>query len=404
MLSVLLKFFSNAVPHIDLSEDSSVCKLEFLECDDFFYRYRGASQKDLLVWMYQLSRLDSGKEISTEDSENLYRRLWLEARNNNWIGDTELTYGVFQDFLYRYMITEKFNTPYYEGLVLDSNEINVRNFSDPDVISTYEGNLFEHILKLKSKKTRSKHETAVLNILTGYYQEFKNVKTEIVRMNHPANKFPKMPESIRQAILDNNLNEVLSSVTYDYSHDTSNRRFNVVTGASKLNGDVIQPGQVIDFMYELSDKKWYDYKWGWVILEGISQWQLGGGLCGSATLIYNPSWKAGLEIVTRYPHSLYYSSLYPENGVGLDATIYRNSHKNLRIKNNTNSPIIYYVEDDTENENVSVYLIGNSPYEKVEVEGPIQINRTTYKWVRKMYYSDGTVNAEELISKYGAIY
>ena len=213
-----------------------------------------------------------------------------------------------------------------------------------------------------------------------------------------------MPEEIRQAIIYNNLNEVLSSVSYDYSKDISNRRYNVIHGASKLSGDIIQPGAMIDFMYELGDNSWWDYKWGWVIINGEGKWLLGGGLCGSATMIFNSSWTAGLQIIKRYPHSLYYTSLYPEGGIGLDATIYRNSHKNLKIRNNTNTPIIYYVEDNKEAQTVTVYLIGNSPYKNIELEGPIKVDRTTYKWIRRMENFDGTVNIEELVSKYGAVY
>ena len=53
---------------------------------------------------------------------------------------------------------------------------------------------------------------------------------------------------------------------------------------------------------------------------------------------------------------------------------------------------------------LTVNLIGNSPYKSVEIEGPIQINRTTYKWIRKMENFDGTVNVEELVSRYGGVY
>ena len=171
---------------------------------------------------------------------------------------------------------------------------------------------------------------------------------------------------------------------------------------SRSDPEIYMPGDVMDFMEELSDKNWWDYKWGWVIINGASEWLLGGGLCGSATLVFNPSWKAGLQIIKRYPHSLYYDELYPE--VGLDATIYRGSHKNLKIRNNTEDPIIYYLEDDPDRQVVTLYIIGNSPYKNITIEGPIKVDRTTYKWIRRMEKPDGTVNTAELVTKYWGVY
>ncbi len=405
MLSILLRAFPKASDDIDLSSDVSICTLEFLNRSKYFYRYRNASQRDLLIWSYQLDRLNSGKKISTKDSEALYKDIWLEARSNNWLKSIEITHYVFQNFLYKYLTSKKFlDYPFYEGLVLEADDINVKNYNDINDLPIYQSNLFEHLLTLKSKRLRSKTEDNALKLLTSYYQSFKNLESEIYELNHPLNKLPNMPDDIRQAVIYNNLNEVLSSVSYDYSKDISNRRYNVIHGASKLSGDIVQPGAIIDFMYELGDKNWWDYKWGWVIINGEGKWLLGGGLCGSATMIFNPSWKAGLQIIKRYPHSLYYNSLYPAGEIGLDATIYRNSHKNLKIRNNTNSPIIYYVEDNKDAQVVTVHLIGNSPYKSIEIEGPIEINRTTYKWIRRMENFDGTVNIEELVSKYGGVY
>ncbi len=406
VLRVLLKFFPDAIDElIDFKSNSEICDLPFLNCGNRFFAYQPISQKEFLIWVYQLDRLNDGKSVSNESRDTLYRRLWLDARGNNWLENGDFTYKIMQEFLYRYQIAQKLNyNTYYEGLVLDISEINTRNFSDIYDVLSYKSNLFKHILELKAVRNRSKIQNKLLNYLNEYYLSFKELEDELRIQRHPLNKIKNLPGYIRENIRRHDLNEVLAEVSYNYSGNIANRKYNLIAGANKLNGQVIESGEVMDFMYELSDKNWWDYKWGYVIVNGQDEWLLGGGLCGSATMIFTPSWLAGLQIIKRYPHSIYYHSLYPEESLGLDATIYRGSHKNLKIRNNTKSPIIYYIEDDSENQILTTYLIGNSPYKSINIEGPIKIDRTTYKWIRRMEKPDGTVNTEELVTRYGAVY
>ncbi|MBU0578071.1 VanW family protein [Patescibacteria group bacterium] len=403
VLSVLLEFFPDAAPSIDINDDESICSLEFLDCYNHFYGYRNVTQKEFLMWFHYLSSMHNCLYL---DGDPTYNDLWLDARNNNWLTGNQVTYGVFEDFLYRYKVSDEFlGHPYYDELVLNTDEINPYNFSDLRALPEHQSNIFEHILELKSQTKLSDEEDEALERLNEYYDHFKGLEDEIREMLHPFNQISNLPDDIKAKIVEHNLNEILGQVNYNYSTNIENRKHNLVTGVSKMNGKVWMPGDVIDFMEVLGDDGgWWDYKWGWVIFGGREEWQYGGGLCGSATIIFTPSWQAGLEIITRYPHSSYYRSLYPEQSLGLDATIYRGSHKNLQIQNNTESPIIYYVENNAENEVVTVYIIGNSPYKSIEIEGPIQTASTTYKWIRSMEKEDGTVNTEELVTHYWAVY
>jgi hypothetical protein len=405
-LSVLLKFFPDAIDEIiDFKSNKEICDLPFLNCGNRFYAYQLISQKEFLIWVYQLSLLDDHKSVSNESEDTLYRRLWLNARGNNWLRNGEFTYKIMQEFLYRYKIAQKLNyNTYYEGLILDVSEINIRNFSDIYDVLDYQSNLFGHILELKAVRNRSNSQNKLLNYLNEYYLSFKELEDELRIQRHPLNKIKNLPGYVKENIRKHGLNEVLSQISYDYSKNISNRKYNLTHGLTKISGKIWMPGDMIDLLELLSDQNWRDYKWGWVILGGREEWLLGGGLCGTATIIFTPSWHAGLQIIKRYPHSAYYKNLYPKESFGLDATIYRGSHKNLKIRNNFNSPIMYWAENDTENQVVTLYVIGNSPYRRIGIEGPIQEARTTYKWIRHMEKPDGTVNTEELITRYGAVY
>ena len=404
-LQILMKFFPKAIDNpIDVKNPKEVCSLPFMNCAGTFFPYQPVTQKEFLMWFYGMYQLDKYGDI-TEENGDVYNNLWMQARRNNWLGTGDITYKSMQEFLYRYEVSKSLNDePYFTGLVLDPAEINQQNYTDINDIIGVESSLFKRILQLKAIKNKTSDEDKVLDKLNDFYLRFKDLENELKIQRHPLNKIKNLPDNIKENIKTHNLNEVLAQISYDYSKNIPTRKHNLTLGLEKINGMLFMPGDTMDFMQILSDKNWWDYKWGWVLFEGDEAWQLGGGLCGAATMIYSPSWMAGLQVIKRYPHSSFYSSLYPKESLGLDATIYRNSQKNLKIRNNTKSPIMYYVENDKEKEVITVYLIGNSPYKKIDVEGPIKIDKRTYKWIRHMEADDGTINTEEIVTHYGAVY
>lgn len=361
------------------------------------------SQREFLLAFEKHRLASEGKEVMLSD-EVLYPMSWLRARRYGWLPNAMLTYGTMQDFLYRYSVSQKHGgLPYYEGLVLDEDEITADQYKSITQVKEIAKKLNEHKTELEKLSRPTQTQQSLLVALGSYENSFINLEKELEILEHPLNKIPNLPEDVRQKILDNDLNEVLDSITYNYSHNNANRIHNLVTGAQQMSGMVFQPDEIMDFTKILGNSGWNIYKMGWVIFGGEEVWQFGGGLCGSATITFTPSWRAGLEIVSRFPHSIYYRNLYPEGSLGLDATIYRGA-KNLIMKNTTGSPLLYYVRNDHAKMEVTMYLIGNSPYQNIDIEGPIYAGRNTYKWVRRMTRFDGTVVEDELVTKYGAIH
>lgn len=357
------------------------------------------SQREFLLWFEKLTLKTEGKVSSLSD-DLLYPMTWVEARRNNWLPETTLTYGSMREFFYRYSVSKKHDDiPYHEGLVLSSEEINADHFSSFDKVEKAQKNLGEDILRVAGM---SEPNTVLIKTLQSYQGALTKVQEVLRERELPINKIHNLPQDIREKIIANNLNQVLASISYDYSRNTSNRIHNMITGAMQISGTVYPPGQIINFTDELGKNGWDIYQYGWVILGGKEAWEFGGGLCGSATLTFTPSWKSGIEILTRYPHSVYYKNLYPEESFGLDATIYRGG-KNLIMRNNTSSPILYYLENDKEHKKATMYLIGNSPYKNVTVEGPITVGKNNFKWVRRMEQFDGTVAEDEIFTKYNMI-
>ncbi len=364
---------------------------------------RFMSQREFLLSFEKLRLESEGKETKLSD-RLLYPIAWLRARHNNWLPKAELNYTTMREFLYRYSVSKAHGgIAYFDGLVLDEDDINMNNYSSLSQVSTIGDEISERMVELRKLRRPTKTQKALLTSLVDYGETFDDLKNQLKALNHPLSKLENLPEDIIQKIEDNDLNEILDSITYNYSSNNANRIHNLVTGAMQITGKVFQPDEEMDFEKELGGNGWGIYKNGWVIFGGEEVWQFGGGLCGSATITFTPSWRAGLEIIRRYPHSVYYRSLYPEDSFGLDATIYRGA-KNLVMKNTTGSPVLYYVVNDHENMEVTMHVIGNSPYKNIDIEGPIFTGRNTYKWIRRMEQFDGTVVEDELVTRYGLIH
>ena len=361
------------------------------------------TQREFLLEFEKLRLEEAGKKTKLSDSV-LYPITWLKARRYNWLPDTTLTFKNIQEFLYRYSVSEAHGgIPYFDGLVLDEEEINPQNFASIREVAAIRDDLADRVDDLNALKDPTKEEKALLKNLVSYSGAFEELEGELRVLYHPLNRLKNLPEDVRQKIVEYDLNEVLDEITYNYSHNNANRIHNLLTGVYQMSGQVFLPDEIIDFEQELGRDGWWKYVYGWVIFGGTEEWQFGGGLCGAATLTFTPSWRAGLEIIRRFPHSAYYRNLYPAESLGLDATIYR-GHKNLVMRNTTGSPLLYYVEDDPENKEVTMYLIGNSPYKSITIEGPEKPTWSTYKWVRRMERFDGTVVEDELVTKYGLVY
>lgn len=340
----------------------------------------------------------SGQTMSTKMGfDEIYLKTWTHARNMNYLPIGELTYSNLQEFLYRYKVSDVFKYPYYDGLVLSADEINIRQFSDPYAIPKIIERLNNHLIPLrKSDRTSDK---ALVKKLEGYRERFKELEVKIAEARHPFHVFPDLDVAIREKVAALDLKEVLGEIHYDYSKNDKNRQYNLVVGLMKMNGRVLDPGDTLDFLKTLSSKNWWDYKFGWVLIEGKSAWSFGGGLCGAATMTFTAAWRAGFEVIERHPHSTYFHSLYPEESLGADAAIFRSS-KNMKIKNNSTSPILFYVKDEPEAKKISLYIMGNPAYKKITLDGPISTKKNNYEWKRQMEGFDGTITTDTLTTRY----
>ena len=125
-------------------------------------------------------------------------------------------------------------------------------------------------------------------------------------------------------------------------HSTENRNNNIRRCFQLISGTVVQPGKTFSFNKTVGPRTMENGFYPAIEyindehVEGI-----GGGACQASTTVYQAAVCAGLEIVSRRPHSD--SVSYSE--YGMDATVYMGGKQiDLQFKNNTEEPIYITAE------------------------------------------------------------
>jgi hypothetical protein len=110
----------------------------------------------------------------------------------------------------------------------------------------------------------------------------------------------------------------LVSYTTQMGVSSSNRIHNVHLMADFINGTVIQPGEVFSFNRVVGPRTAKrGFLEGSEIIGSLVLPSIGGGVCQTATTLFNDAFEAGLPILERTNHNLYLSH-YP---LGRDATV-----------------------------------------------------------------------------------
>ena len=132
--------------------------------------------------------------------------------------------------------------------------------------------------------------------------------------------------------------DLLGSYSTNFSSSSAGRAKNVTTGCSKVNGTILYPGEEFELCKTVSPfTQENGYELAGAYQNGTTVESFGGGICQVATTLYNAVIRAELEITMRFNHSMQVSYVQPS----MDAAIAGN-YKDLRFKNNTESPV--YIE------------------------------------------------------------
>jgi vancomycin resistance protein YoaR len=147
------------------------------------------------------------------------------------------------------------------------------------------------------------------------------------------------------------IRERISTFTTDMGESSPNRIWNVQLLGRYLDGTIIQPGEVFSYNKVMGPRtEERGFREGQMIFGGVLIPSIGGGVCQTATTIFNAAFEAGLPISERRNHSFYISH-YP---VGRDATVAWGG-QDLVFKNDLKNAILIKASGTTATFTVSFY-------------------------------------------------
>ena len=184
----------------------------------------------------------------------------------------------------------------------------------------------------------------------------KEMKSYIAKSWHQADDTIELVSAqIKQRGTREELEKVknlLGEFTTNYSTSSTDRAINVSTGAKKINGSLLYPGDTLSvaticgpFTIENG------YAVGGAFENGQIVDSIGGGICQVSTTLYNAALFSEIGIEKRYAHSMVVTYV----DVSADAAI-AGEYKDLVIKNNQQAPI--YIEGYTVGRNITFKIYG----------------------------------------------
>lgn len=153
--------------------------------------------------------------------------------------------------------------------------------------------------------------------------------------------------------------------TYFGSHDSPNRVHNIKVEAVRLNNKVVSSGETFSLLENLGAfTEERGFREAFVIYNGALSPQYGGGSCQTATTLYNAALLAGLDILERHCHDIYFT-IYP---LGRDASIYSGT-RDLKVRNNTNHPVL--IKAEATDRKITYRIYGTPTARKVSFSRPM---------------------------------
>ncbi len=172
------------------------------------------------------------------------------------------------------------------------------------------------------------------------------------------------------------IRERISTFTTEMGTSSSNRIHNVHLMAEFIDGTLIQPGELFSFNDSVGPRTAErGFREGQMIIGSLLLPAIGGGVCQTATTLFNNTWELGLPIVSRFNHSFYISH-YP---LGRDATVSWGG-PDFVFRNDLKSGIL--IKTSYTNETLTFSFFGTDPKRRVVTTTGPKVNwrspTTTY--------------------------
>ncbi len=168
------------------------------------------------------------------------------------------------------------------------------------------------------------------------------------------------------------IQEIIAIGESNFAGSSEARRQNIIAGAKKFNGAIVEKGRTFSFNKVLESVLEDDGFVRELVIKGNkTEKELGGGVCQVSTTAYRAAFSGGFPITSRRNHSYAVPYYKP---YGLDAAIYIGA-LDLRFRNDTVGDIL--IQTFTEGDNLFFVFYGTDDGRQVSLEGPFISNYKT---------------------------
>lgn len=170
---------------------------------------------------------------------------------------------------------------------------------------------------------------------------------------------------------------LLAVRTTNFYHASPSQAENIALVARRLNGVVVQPGQVFSYYRVVGPYTAENgYGWGRAFVGDRIVPSIGGGVCQGASTLYAAVLLTGMKVVERHPHGLMVPYLPP----GEDATV-SSDYLNFRFQNTFSTPVL--IAAKTEGRHLTVALWGGQKGPQITVKHEI-LERYPFRTIVKV--------------------
>jgi vancomycin resistance protein YoaR len=163
------------------------------------------------------------------------------------------------------------------------------------------------------------------------------------------------------------IKDLLGRGTSSFSHSSNIRNMNVEKGASIINRLLVAPGETFSFIKNLGEVTLEaGFKKAYIIRQGKTELDVGGGVCQVSTTLFRAMLDAGLNITARQNHAYRVSYYEEDSKPGFDATVFI-PNPDLKFINDTQHYVLIQSIYDGKNKKLAYEIYGTSDGRKAEI-------------------------------------
>jgi vancomycin resistance protein YoaR len=212
-------------------------------------------------------------------------------------------------------------------------------------------------------------EDSLVNMITGNLRTLEITDDKIASFEIPYET--TAPDVETEDVNNLGIKELVGRGSSRYRGSISSRVYNLTLAASRFNGVLVAPGETFSFNSVLGDVSLdTGYKKAYIIKDGKTVLDDGGGVCQVSTTLFRAVLDAGLPVVERRAHAYRVGYYEQDSAVGFDATVYSPT-TDFKFKNDTPGHLLIQTYANTATASLVFEVYGTSDGRAATTTKPI---------------------------------